>query len=135
MNEKKWAFVGFDVTMSSFDGAENCELVGLYILYILSTNYGRNHNGLYRDDGLACFENVIGPQADRIRKYFINIFRKEFQLSIVCETKLKIVNFLEGILDLTTGKYKPYNKPSNIPLYNNVPLDGTHLVAVRRLIH
>ena len=27
----------FDVTMGSFDGAEICELVGLYILYILST--------------------------------------------------------------------------------------------------
>ena len=68
----------FDVTMGSFDGAEICELVGLYILYILSTKYGKDLNGLYRDDGLACFENISGPQADRIRKDFINnIFRKE----------------------------------------------------------
>ena len=57
----------------------------LYILHILSTKYGKN-----RDDGLACFENVNGPQADRIRKYFIYIFRKEFQQRIVCETNLKI---------------------------------------------
>ena len=110
----------FDVTMGSFDGAEICELVGLYILYILSTKYGKDLNGLYRDDGLACFENISGPQADRIRKDFINIFRKEFQLKIVCETNLKIVNFLDVTLDLTTGKYKPYNKPGNIPLYINV---------------
>ena len=41
-----------------------------------------------RDDGLACFENISGPQADQIRKDFIKIFRKEFQLSIVCETNL-----------------------------------------------
>ena len=33
---------------------------------------------IYRDDGLACFESVSGPQADRIRKDFICIFRKEF---------------------------------------------------------
>ena len=58
----------FDVTMGSFDGTEICELVGLYILYILSTKYGRNHNGLYRNDELACFENVWDPKADRIRK-------------------------------------------------------------------
>ena len=45
-------------------------------LCILSTTYGRNHNGIYRDDGLACFENVSVPKADRIRKDFINIFRK-----------------------------------------------------------
>ena len=32
----------------------------------------------------------------------------------------KIVNFLNVTLDLTTGKYKPYNKRGNIPLYINV---------------
>ena len=30
------------------------------------------------------------------------------------------MNFLDLTLDLTTGKYKPYNKPGNIPLYINV---------------
>ena len=68
----------FDVTMGSFDGAEICKLVDLCILYILSTKYGRSLNGIYRDDGLARFENVSGPRADRIRKGFINIFRKDF---------------------------------------------------------
>ena len=48
-----------------------------------------------------------------------------FQLSIVCETNLKIVNFLDVALDLTTGKYKPYNKPGNIPLYINVKSNHT----------
>ena len=95
-------------------------MVGLYILLILSTKYGKNLNGIYRDDGLACFENVNGPQADQIRKKFIYIFRKEFQLSIVCKTNLKIVNFLDVTLDLTTGRYKPYNKPGNVPQYTSV---------------
>ena len=51
--KKKESNKDFEVTMGSFDGTEICELVGLYILYILSTRYGRNHNGIYRDDGLA----------------------------------------------------------------------------------
>ena len=56
-----------DVTMGSFDGAEICQLVGLYVLCILKTKYGRNHNGIYgiyRDDVLACFKHVRGPKAD-----------------------------------------------------------------------
>ena len=89
-------------------------------LHILSTKYGKNVNDIYRDHMLACFGNVSGPQADRIKKGFINIFRKEFYLSIVCETNLKIVNFLDVTLDLTTGKYKHYNKPGNIQLYINI---------------
>ena len=50
--------------MGSFGGVEINELVGLYILYILSTKYGKNLNGIHRNDGWACFENVSGPQAN-----------------------------------------------------------------------
>ena len=39
---------GFDVTIGSFDGAETCELVGMFLLSHLYVNVG-----LYRDDGLA----------------------------------------------------------------------------------
>ena len=41
----------WDVTMGSFDGAEVCELVGLYMLdQLQQTNLDL---GLYRDDGLG----------------------------------------------------------------------------------
>ena len=30
------------------------------------------------------------------------------------------MNFLDVTLDLTTGKYKPYNKPGSVPLYIKV---------------
>ena len=46
---------GFDVTMDSYDGAEVCELVGLYILHILTKESGHNKIGLCRDDRLGCF--------------------------------------------------------------------------------
>ena len=98
-------------------------VVGLFILYILNAKYVEDLNSLYRDDGLACFENISRPQADQIRKYFINTFRREFQANIVCETNLGTVNFLDVATDLTTGKYKPYNKPGNIPLYINIKLN------------
>ena len=43
----------FDVTMGSFDGAEVCELVGLYLLNKIKPLLDSNNIGLYRDDGLA----------------------------------------------------------------------------------
>ena len=110
----------FDVTMGSFDSAELCELVGLYILHILGENCEKHGIGLYHDDILACFGYTSGPQADRTRKDLIKIFKEDLDLSITCETKLKAVNFLDVTLNLTVGKYHSYNKPDNNPLYVNI---------------
>ena len=71
-------------------------------------------------DWLACFGYISGPQTGRIRKDFIKIFKENVDLSITCETNLKPVNFLDVTLNLTTGKYQPYNKPDNNPLYINI---------------
>ena len=38
--------------MGSYDGAEVCELIGLFILNTLQDRFGKDV-GLYRDDGLA----------------------------------------------------------------------------------
>ena len=75
---------------------------------------------MYCDAELACFEYTSRPQAERIRKDFIKISKEDFDLSITCETNLKAVNFLDVTLNLTTGKYQPYNKPDNNPLYINI---------------
>jgi hypothetical protein len=40
----------FDVTMGSFDGAQVCELIGLFVLNKLAAKYGKDNIGLYRDD-------------------------------------------------------------------------------------
>ena len=66
--------------MGSFDGAEVCKLVGLYILHILSTRYGKSLNGIYSDDGLACFENIRGTQVDRIRKLDVSSLTKLYNI-------------------------------------------------------
>ena len=90
----------FDVTMGNFDGAEICELVVIYMLNVLGEKYGKERVSLYKDDGLASFENVSGPQAEKIRKDVIKIFKQEFDLNITSETNLKIVNFLNVTLNL-----------------------------------
>ena len=40
----------FDVPMGSYDGAESCELVGLFMLHQMEEL--QKEAGLYRDDGL-----------------------------------------------------------------------------------
>ena len=70
--------------------------------------------------GLACFENSSGPEMERIRKAFIKLFKNEFSFNIVSDASIKVVNFLDLTLNLSTGKYEPYNKPDNKPLYINV---------------
>ena len=48
----------FDVPMGSFNGAEVCDLVGLYLLHILSMIINTQSIGLYRDDGLAIIKQT-----------------------------------------------------------------------------
>ena len=86
-----------------------------WILHAFGEKYDKDKIGLYRDDGLACFGNINGSQAERIRKEFTLIFKTEIILSITSETNLKIVNVLDVSLNLNTGTHKPYNKPSNNP--------------------
>ena len=116
---KKEGVEDFDVTMGSFDGAETCELVGLYILHMLSGTFNKENLGLYRDDGLAVLKNANGHQADRIRKETIQKF-KSLGLNITIQTNLKIVNFLDVTFNLQDGTYQPFHKPNETPMYINV---------------
>ena len=108
----------FDITMGSFDGAEVCELVGLFLLNGLCNKYGVNNIGLYRDDGLGILKNKSGPQADRVRKDITKHF-KNHGLNITIQTNLKIVNYLDVTFNLTNETYCPYRKPNDTPLYIN----------------
>ena len=105
----------FDVAMGSCDGAEICELVGLYILSELNAIHSDGSIGLYRDDGLGAFNNISGPQADKPRKDITKCF-KDHGLKITIKTNLKIVNFLNVTFDLSSSTYYPYIKPNDTPL-------------------
>ena len=104
--------------MGSFDGAEICELFGLYLLDKLSSLIGRKNVGLYRDDGLAAINSSSGPVLDKMRKDIIALFKNE-GLSITIETNLFETDFLDVTFNLATGKFFPFRKPNNQPLYIN----------------
>ena len=71
--------------MGSFDGAETCELVGLYMLSQLE-KLGINI-GLYRDDGLATC-NKTARETENIKKEICKIF-EENKLNITIEANKK----------------------------------------------
>ena len=102
--------------MGSYDGAEICELVGVFILNHLGKKFGKKNIGLHRDDGLAIIKKRSARLADKTRKELHKIF-EQFGLKITAESNLHVVNFLDVTFDLSTGKYKPYRKPNDDPLY------------------
>ena len=108
----------FDVTMGSYDGAELWELVGLSLLDLLAKEFDKKYFGLYRDDGLGGFENISGPDSERIKKKIIKIFKSN-GLNITVECNLIVTDFLDVTFDLKSGTYYPYRKPNNELLYIN----------------
>ena len=120
--QKRDATQAFDVSMGAYDGAEICELVGLYALAKLKGRINTSSIGLYRDDGLATLTRASGSRADRARKELINVF-KDLGLQITVETNLKVVHYLDVTLDLDSNSYRPYRKPNDTPMYVNAKSD------------
>ena len=112
---KKGASDGsFDVTMGSYDGAESCELVVVYMLNLLKRICG-DTIGLYRDDGLAISQG--SPRTtERTKKQICKLFADK-NLKITIEANKKVVNYLDVTRDLNTGKHYPFLKPGNVPSY------------------
>ena len=116
----------FDVTEGSFDGAEVCELVGLFLLNQLKDLVVNGSVGLYRDDGLAVVHSYSGPEMDRLRKRIIDLFKSHgFQITI--DTNLKTTDFMDAQFDLEKDSYYPCKKPNDTPIYvhrgSNHPLN------------
>ena len=88
--------------MGSFDGAEVCELVGIYILCSLAKLINKEDCGFYKDDELLILRNVNGQQLDRMCKNMIKTF-KDIGFAIDVETNLKIVDFLDITFNLATA--------------------------------
>ena len=118
----------FDVTMGSYDGAETCDLVGLYLLSQLQKL--NLDIGLYRDDGLAC-SSLTPRQTDLASKKICEIF-KENGLKITIKANMKSVNYLDINLDLNSGLFKPYMKPNDTPIY--VHKDSNHPPSILKNI-
>ena len=68
-NEEPWEKIDsnndFDVPMGSYDGAELCELVGIFLQSELSDVVNVADFGLYRDDGLSVMRRLGKPTIER----------------------------------------------------------------------
>ena len=129
-NGEPWTKKGkpFDVPMGSYDGAECCELVGLYMLH--SMRGIKAHTGLYRDDGLMAVGSSP-KEIERISQEVQKIYRKE-GLRITIEANRKVVPFLDLKLDIANRTYEPYLKEGNQPMYVNT--QSNHPPAVIKAI-
>ena len=67
----------FDVSMGAYDGAEVCELIGVFMSSLLSKHMKKNHIGLYRDDGLTVLTNTSGQEAENLKKKFQKLFKEK----------------------------------------------------------
>ena len=103
--------------MGSYDGAEVCELVGLYLLNEINQEFPEGAMGLYRDDGLGALSSS-GPEGDRQRKQIERIFIRN-GLKVKADSLTPKANHLDVTFDLTSGRYWPYRKPNSETLYVN----------------
>ena len=105
--------------MGSYDGAELCELIGIYIQSLLTNILSKDNMGLYRDDGLFILRKINKQQTDRVRKKIISIFKNiDFKIEIV--TNLTEVDFLDVTFNLENNTYRPYKKPNDKLIYIDV---------------
>ena len=106
----------FDVTMGAYDGDE---LVDIFMLNKICEKHNKNDVRLCRDDGLAEFKNISGPESKGMKNNFQSLF-KNYGLEIIIECNKKVIDYLHITFDLEDGPYKPYHKPDNKITYINV---------------
>ena len=82
----------FAVIIGSYDGLELCKLVGLY-----------------RDDGLGYFENISGPDSEKMKKKLFKIFKNN-GLNVAVEFNFIVIDSLDVTFDLKSASYYPYRK-------------------------
>ena len=105
----------FSVTMETFDGAEVWKLVGLYLLNKIKALLDSRNVSLYRDDGLTVVHKANGPKVDTLREDIISL--KEWRSVYHHWYEPHRDRFFRFLLQLNTGKYFPFTKPNNTPLY------------------
>ena len=118
----------FDVGMGSYDGAETCDIVGLFLLSQLQ--HLPLKAGLYRDDGLGVCD-LGARQVEKLKQQIVTVFG-ENGLEITAEANLQVVDILDVTLDLRSDSYRPFMKPNDLPLY--VHVDSNHPTTTTRCI-
>ena len=106
----------FDVGMGSYDGAEVCDLVGLFLLSKLADL--PMEGGLYRDDALFV-TSLKSKENNRVVER-IKMIMQENGLEIKAKCNAKVANFLDATFDLASNKCIPYRKPGQVIEYIHV---------------
>ena len=112
----------FDVTMGAYNGAEVCELIGIFILSLLSKHINKIYIWLYRNDGLTILKNTSGLAAEKLEKKFQKLFKQK-DIDIIVQCNLKINNDIDMALNLNDGSYRPYRKPNEETNYIHLHSD------------
>ena len=109
----------FDVAMGGHDSAVLADLISLYILYRLTTNFiDLTDIGIYRDDGLLRLKNCSNFKHEKIRKKLSKII-KELGFGVELSGNVKIVNFLDVTFNLNQSTVEPFIKQNGEPIYVN----------------
>ena len=93
------------MSIGAYYGAKLCELVGTYMLNVLSKKYNKNDLGLHCDEGLVVLENKSGSKSEQVKKNIQKIF-KEHGLDVTIQCNIKVVNYLDVTFNLNDGTYK-----------------------------
>ena len=105
--------------MGSYDDAEFCELIVIYIQSLLTNILSADSMSLYRDDGLFILRKINKQQTDRLQKKIISIFKNiNFKIEIV--TNQREIDFLDVTFNLENNTYRPHEKPSDKLIYIDV---------------
>ena len=85
--------------MRCYDGVENFELVGYFILQQVGRVIDKNDIALYRDNDLQIFCGISKPMTERKKQETVKAVR-QCGLSITPECNSKTVNVLDITFDL-----------------------------------
>ena len=105
----------FDVSMGSYDGAEICDICGLFLLAELEKLGLNGKFGSYKDDGLGV-TSASPRQTEKIKQEICKLYQKH-GLQVTIEANKKCVQFLDAEFDLTRDTFKPFIKPGDSPCY------------------
>ena len=89
--------------MGSYDEAEVCKLVGIYLLSKLTHLVGTKNFGLYWDKGLAVIHKDNGRIMDKLRREVVELFKSD-RISITIDKNLIKADFLDVSFNLEMDK-------------------------------
>ena len=117
----------FNIILSAYNATEVWELIGIFMLSILSKHISKNHIELYRDDSLAISKNLSRSRSRKTQQKVSKIFKEKYQ-DIIVQCNLKINNYLDITLSLNDGSWRLYRKPNKETNY--VHINSDHPLSV-----